>query len=250
MHAALPVATRPSGGCPADVIAFTGPGAAGKGKAPRQAGQKAASPPAHDLVCTVDRDVKRRASISYYLNSAGFLAEPFETVEELIARRPRTGVVLVHDDERTVGPLIQQLCRRHTWLPVVAFSEAPATARVVEAVLDGAVGYASWPGCGEALANAIRHAATRPNIAAGGSRRAMALGQIDKLSNREREILAGMAEGLSNRLIGQRLAISPRTVELHRANMLAKLGARHSADAIRIAIEASLTTLDCKMPAS
>ena len=72
----------------------------------------------------------------------------------------------------------------------------------------------------------------------------MALSRIEKLSKREREILAGMVEGLSNRLIGKHLSISPRTVELHRANLLSKIGARHSAEAIRLAIEASLPSFE------
>jgi DNA-binding NarL/FixJ family response regulator len=49
-----------------------------------------------------------------------------------------------------------------------------------------------------------------------------------------------VAAGLSNRLIGGKLAISRRTVEIHRANMLNKLGAAHTSEAIRIAIEAAL----------
>lgn len=53
-------------------------------------------------------------------------------------------------------------------------------------------------------------------------------------------MLEAVANGLSNRRIGDLLAISPRTVEIHRSNMLAKLGANHTAEAIRIAIEASL----------
>ena len=54
------------------------------------------------------------------------------------------------------------------------------------------------------------------------------------------EVLEGVAHGLSNRLIGERLRISPRTVEIHRANMLHKIGVTHTNEAIRIAIEASL----------
>ena len=53
-------------------------------------------------------------------------------------------------------------------------------------------------------------------------------------------MLAGVAGGLSNRMIGEQLEISPRTVEIHRANMLTKMGAQHTSEAIRIAIEASL----------
>ena len=112
-------------------------------------------------------------------------------------------------------------------------------------MLDGAIGYATWPGCGDALINAIRNAGTRSGAAiTAGSRKTMALSRIEKLSKREREILAGMVEGLSNRLIGKHLDISPRTVELHRANLLSKIGARHSAEAIRLAIEASLPSFE------
>ncbi|MFP5395096.1 MAG: LuxR C-terminal-related transcriptional regulator [Alphaproteobacteria bacterium] len=54
-------------------------------------------------------------------------------------------------------------------------------------------------------------------------------------------VCRGLCEsGLSNRMIGERLRISPRTVEIHRANMLNKMGASHTSEAIRIAIEASL----------
>ena len=112
-------------------------------------------------------------------------------------------------------------------------------------MLDGAIGYAAWPGCGDTMFRAIRNAGTRSGAAiAAGSRKTMALSRIEKLSKREREILAGMVEGLSNRLIGKHLSISPRTVELHRANLLSKIGARHSAEAIRLAIEASLPSFE------
>ncbi len=53
-------------------------------------------------------------------------------------------------------------------------------------------------------------------------------------------VLGRLAVGMSNRLIGEQLDISPRTVEIHRANMLTKIGAQHTSEAISIAIEASL----------
>ena len=71
-------------------------------------------------------------------------------------------------------------------------------------------------------------------------REAVARGRIEKLTEREREVLDCVASGLSNRKIGEKLEISPRTVEIHRANMLNKLGANHTSEAIRIAIEAEL----------
>ena len=71
-------------------------------------------------------------------------------------------------------------------------------------------------------------------------REARARSRIQKLTNREREVLIGVAGGLSNRKIGEHLSISPRTVEIHRANMLDKMRANHTSDAIRLAIEAAL----------
>ncbi|WP_292924834.1 response regulator transcription factor, partial [Novosphingobium sp. SCN 63-17] len=73
-------------------------------------------------------------------------------------------------------------------------------------------------------------------------REALARSRVDRLTKREREVLAGVAGGLSNRMIGEKLSISPRTVEIHRANMLTKMGANHTSEAIRIAIEAALVS--------
>jgi FixJ family two-component response regulator len=199
----------------------------------------------YDLVFTIDQDVKRRASLSYYLNNHGTFAEPFENIDEFMQCWPRTGVVLIHDDENAVAALLHEIASRHTWLPVIAFSEEPEPECVVEAVLGGAVGYANWPGNGDALIETLRNARTRSGAAiASGTRRTMALSRIEKLTKREREILAGMADGLSNREIGNNLSISSRTVELHRSHLLNKTGARNSAEAIRLAVEASLPSFD------
>jgi len=194
-----------------------------------------------DLVFIIDADVRRRASISFYLNNEGVRAEPFETIAEFMATWPKSGIVLMHDEAKAISSLVQEICARQGWLPIVAYSDRPEPSDIVEAVLEGAVGYAAWPGCGEILTKVLRGACNRSNaLAASGSRQVLAATRIEKLSRREREILAGMVEGLSNRLIGEHLGISPRTVELHRANLLAKIEAKHSAEAIRLAIEASL----------
>jgi two-component system response regulator FixJ len=65
-------------------------------------------------------------------------------------------------------------------------------------------------------------------------RRHAARMRVEALSQRERDVLLGVAEGDSNKEIASRLGISPRTVEIHRGNMIARLNARSTADAIRI----------------
>jgi FixJ family two-component response regulator len=127
------------------------------------------------------------------------------------------------------------------WFPVIAFSEQPDAPKIVQAILDGAIDYVTWPIAGKDLAATLERALERAErIGNAKAREVTARARIRKLTRREREVLSGVASGLSNRLIGQSLAISPRTVEIHRANMLKKLGADHTSEAIRIAIESDL----------
>ena len=111
----------------------------------------------------------------------------------------------------------------------------------IPAVLAGAVDYLTWP-CDAAQVIGALIGAESTGAALGSLklREARARSRVQRLTRREREVLAGVAVGLSNRLIGEQLEISPRTVEIHRANMLTKMGAQHTSEAIRIAIEASL----------
>jgi FixJ family two-component response regulator len=67
--------------------------------------------------------------------------------------------------------------------------------------------------------------------------------RIATLSGREREVLEYMVAGRTNKLIARELEISPRTVEIHRANMMSKLGARQSAEAVRLRLEAQVESL-------
>lgn len=127
------------------------------------------------------------------------------------------------------------------WLPVIAFAEKPTTQGIVRAIMQGAVDYLEWPASLAEIETVAAEA--EANIARVGSlrlREARARSRVKRLTRREREVLEGVADGLSNRMIGEKLAISPRTVEIHRANMLTKMGANHTSDAIRIAIEAAL----------
>lgn len=189
----------------------------------------------------VDADFRRRAAISHLLAETELHAEPFEDLDELAQRWPRDGLILVHDEGMMVRRTIDLMTEVGEWLPVVAYSEKPDTHRVVQAILCGAIDYLNWPfGEGEVRQAVVVAEESRGTQGSARLREAMARSRIQKLTRREREVLAGVADGLSNRLIGERLAISPRTVEIHRANMLNKMGANHTSEAIRIAIEASL----------
>jgi FixJ family two-component response regulator len=189
----------------------------------------------------VDGDVRRRALISHGLLDGGIHVEPFEDVSELIAHWPRAGLILAHDDGTGIARLIAHMSGSGGWLPLVAFAEKPSTRQVVQAMRAGVLDYLDWPCEHGGLADAL--AAAQENGRAMTSaklREAIARSRIGKLSEREREVLGSVARGLSNDLIARELGISSRTVEIHRANMLSKIGANHTSEAIRIAIEAAL----------
>ncbi|HKR90790.1 response regulator transcription factor [Novosphingobium sp.] len=196
----------------------------------------------------IDNDTRRRAAISHALLSADIHVEPFENVVELAGAWPRSGVILIHDRPGAVEELIQAMAGHGEWFPIIAFGENPGARRIVDAVLDGAVDYIVWPLSSGELASTLSRAIERATAVGNAKlREIMARARLERLTRREREVLGGVASGLSNRLIAERLAISPRTVEIHRANMLHKLGANHTSEAIRIAIEAALVTRDANV---
>lgn len=197
--------------------------------------------PMGETITLIDGDCRRRAQISHVLSGRGHHVEPYESVSEFESRIPDSGLVLICDQGDAVQTVLSAMSRRSCWLPVVAFSEQPRPSHIVDAVMSGVVGYLAWPwslsDLDEAVARGVTVENSRKCIRV---REALAKSRLMRLTPREKEVLEGITNGLANRQIGEHLAISPRTVEIHRANMLDKLGASHSSEAIRIAVEASL----------
>lgn len=194
----------------------------------------------HSLVL-IDCNFRRRAAISHNLAGTDIRVEPLESIEEMSRRWPQGPLMLVADEDDVLHDLFAAMTIGGRWLPVVAYAEGPSIPRVVRAVMAGSLDYLDWP-FGEAE---VRQALSIAEIGGSGIgsaklREAMARSRVQKLTRREREVLAGVADGLSNRRIGERLEMSPRTVEIHCANMLNKMSASHTSEAIHIAIEASL----------
>lgn len=147
----------------------------------------------------------------------------------------------MHDADRQVAEVFATMLESNTWLPVIAYAEAAQPQRIVEAVASGTADYIEWPFEPFDLQAAIvRSQARADTVISIRMRELRARQRMRRLTPRERQVLMAIADGLSNRLIGERLSISPRTVEIHRANMLNKLGASHTSEAIRTAIEACL----------
>ncbi|MCB2059531.1 MAG: LuxR family transcriptional regulator [Novosphingobium sp.] len=192
-------------------------------------------------VVLIDSAIRRRVAISRKLRSGGRHVEPFEDIADLTLVWPHSGLILALDEGDTIATLVTRMGTTGTWLPIIAYAENPSPDRVAQAILDGAIGYVAWPFEDSELADALENAQQRArSLGSTRLRETTARSQVELLTRREREVLVGVASGLSNRMIGEKLHISPRTVEIHRANVLTKMGLHRSSEAIRIAIEASL----------
>lgn len=194
------------------------------------------------IVDSLSRSRAEHARVSFEL---GHHCEVYADLAELTARAPDKGIILVRDAEESggVSQVLRELALAGLWLPVIAMSEDPSPSRVVAAIKAGALDYLRLPFEARRLGDMIARVQHEAE-AYGEARRKMtdARNRIASLSPREREVLDWLSRGCSNKTIARELQISPRTVEIHRANMLAKLGANHAAEAVRVKLEAHLET--------
>jgi FixJ family two-component response regulator len=191
----------------------------------------------------IDPDVRRRARISHALHARDAHVEIYENAEELTAGGKASGLVFAFDapEAELAGTIHAIRGATETILPVVGYAEQPEPEHVVAAMRAGAIDYLRWP-FAKRLLDGVFH-----RLVNGDDRflheqllRSRARVRINALSGRETDVLTQLVRGLSNKEIGRVLAISPRTVEVHRANMMSKIGAHSSPEAVRIGIYGGL----------
>lgn len=180
---------------------------------------------------------RSRAEKARVILGLGEHAEVYDTLDELLARAPSQGVVLAAETGEWGGVerLIAQLAESRLWLPVVVTAHDVEIDRVVSAMTAGALDYLALPCEPHTLGQRLRAI----SAAAGPYRERRraeveAMWRLAGLSPRESQVLDLVSRGLANKDIARDLEISPRTVEIHRANMMLKIGAGHTADAVRI----------------
>jgi two-component system response regulator FixJ len=139
--------------------------------------------------------------------------------------------------------VLRALADRRAWQPVIVLSGQGAVRHAVEAMQLGALDVFEKPCEIDVLAKAIdRHLASLPGNQAAVTQIDDARTLIDKLSPREAEVLALVRDGKANKQIAFDMGLSVRTVEMHRRNLMQKLGARALPDALRIAQHADMGT--------
>lgn len=189
----------------------------------------------------VEHSSQQRAEMVRLGSSIGHHCEIYSDFSELAAYPPRSGIIFIRDNLGSggIGYASDRLISLGISLPIVAMDEAPTPNRVVQAVKDGALDYLALPLKIERLEACLaRVGKEAERVAQTRERAIVAQGRLATLSQREREVLDALTLGHANKEIARQLQISPRTVEIHRANMMTKLGARHAVQAITLKIEA------------
>ena len=195
------------------------------------------------LVHIVDDDDAVRRSVGFMLKTSGHQVEAYESGVELLKNcsHLKQGCILL--DIRMPGmdglDVQQALHEKGVGLPVIIMTGHGDVGLAVKAMKAGAVDFIEKPFEKEALLLSLEEGFRRlSRKEATGDRRKDAEVRLQALTPRERDVLEGLAQGLPNKTIAYDLGISPRTVEIHRANLMSKLGVRSLSEALRIAFAA------------
>ena len=197
------------------------------------------------VIYVIDDDAAMRDSLAFLLDVNGFAPKTYESADAFLGGTPAASPACVISDIRMPGvngiELVRKLKSSGAPCPVILITGHGDVALAVEAMKAGAVDFIEKPFDDGALLGAIRAALElRPAAEVNSSARKEAEARLAELSPRERDVLQGLVAGKINKVIAHELHISPRTVEVYRANLMAKTGARSMSELMRIALAAGL----------
>jgi two-component system response regulator FixJ len=197
------------------------------------------------LVHIVDDEESIRRSLDFLLRTAGFQVEKWPDGESFLKGADRAAPACVLLDVRMPGmdglQVLSEMAERGFNFPVIVLTGHGDIATAVRAMRGGAVDFLEKPFERERLLQALDTGFIRLADREGQlEREEWARTQIALLTQREQEVLDGLACGYPNKTIAYDLGISSRTVEVYRANAMEKLGVTNFADALRVAFAAGM----------
>ncbi len=194
--------------------------------------------PDNSTVCIVDDDQAVLTALTSLLTAEGYAVRAHESARTFLDMIHQDGcgclVTDVRMPEMSGLDLLAEMKERRVSMPVIVMTAHGDIPLAVAAMRQGAVDFFEKPFDGELLLAAVRSALRRegpPDAATRAIKERLAT-----LSKRENEVLAGLLDGQANKIIAQTLGISARTVEVHRANLMAKMRATSLAELVKMAV--------------
>jgi two-component system response regulator FixJ len=201
--------------------------------------------PTEAIIYVIDDDEAVRQSLEFLLKAAGIPVRGFESAQAFLDVLPTVehGCIVtdVRMPEITGIDLLKKVKQVRPELPVIVITGHGDISLAVDAMKIGAVDFLEKPFDDDHLLAAVKSALDRE---ADLARRKAEVGEVQEklaaLSNRERQVLEGLVAGNANKTIAFDLGISPRTVEIYRANLMTKMAANSLSDLVRMAMVAGI----------
>jgi len=197
------------------------------------------------VVHVIDDDEAMRQSLAFLLGTVGMEVQTYESAVAFLEVAPtvKAGCVItdVRMPELSGVELLRQLRERKLDIPVIVITGHGDVPLAVEAMKIGAMDFLEKPFDDEALLASVRSALNQLDQ---DQKRQAARSDVEarlaSLSNRERDVLQGLVAGHANKQIAYDLGISPRTIEIYRANLMTKMQAGSLSDLVRMALIAGI----------
>ncbi len=196
-------------------------------------------------VYVIDDDEAMRDSLSFLLDSAGLEVALFETAQHFLDALPGLDFGCVVSDVRMPGidgiELLKRMKAGQSKFPILIMTGHGDVPLAVEAMKLGAVDFLEKPFEDDRLIGMVEAAIRQAEPAARDDAVTQDIAaRIATLSPRERQVMDGLIAGLSNKLIARDYDISPRTIEVYRANVMTKMQASSLSELVRLAMRAGL----------
>ena len=193
------------------------------------------------IVHVVDDDPAIRDSLAFLLDTADLVSRTYESAESLLAEAEALAPGCIVTDVRMPDMSGLEMVRRLSAMgvrhPVIVMTGHADVPLAIEAVRAGVKDFIEKPFDDEALLSSIRSAlADQAGAAEREGQDAEVRDRLASLSTRERQVLDGLVAGRANKVIAYDLEISPRTVEVYRANVMTKMHARSLSELVRMTI--------------
>jgi two-component system response regulator FixJ len=199
----------------------------------------------NQTVYLIDDDEDVRRAVSFLLSTAGFAVRVYESAVKFLEKVDGLPQGCIVSDVRMPAldgvELLRRLKDRGIAMPVIIMTGHGDVALAVSAMKAGAVDFIEKPFGDDVLISAVQKAQAHLRAAGQSSGEITQIrSRAGTLSDRERQVLDGLLRGLPNKTIAYDLSLSPRTVEVHRAAVMAKMGAKSLSELVRMAMLAAL----------